>query len=102
MANLVRLNFDKDTGKIVAGGNVGSSPGGPVTTSDGFLHIQDVASNLWTIQHFAGTDLLLIQVFDSANNLVIPDNIELVDINTVEVTLSTSITGTARIVFFTI
>ena len=104
MANLVRLNLDRDTGRIVAGGTVesGGGSGGPVVTSDGYLFTQGVASDLWTINHFAGTTNLLIQIFDSANNLVIPDNVELVNINTVEVTLSTPITGTARIIFFTV
>ena len=104
MANLVRLNFDKITGKMVAGGDIesgGGGPSGPTGIAEGYLHVQSVASDLWTINHFAGTSLLLIQIFDSASNLIIPDNIELVNINTVEVTLATPATGTARIIFFT-
>ena len=102
MANLVRLNLDKDTGKIVAGGTVTDSGGTPVVAKDGFLYTQITQSDLWVIQHFAGTTLLLIQVFDDANNLIIPDNIEITDINTVEVSFGTPVKGTARIVFFTV
>lgn len=102
MANLVRLHLDKDTGKIVAGGEVTETGGAPVVTKDGFLYTQSTPSDLWTINHFAGTTLLLIQIFDSTNNLVVPENIELVNINTVEVSFGTPITGTARIIFFTV
>jgi len=102
MANLVRLHLDKDTGRIVAGGEVTQTGGAPAVTKNGFLFTQSTASGLWTIDHFAGTTLLLVQVFDTGGNLIIPDNIHIVDINTIEVSFGTPATGTARIVFFTV
>lgn len=99
MTNLVPLFLDKDTGQLVAGGQAIGGDGPSLTTS-GYLHTQAVASDFWVIPHFAGTTLLLVQIFDTADNLIIPDNIEIVDINTVEVTLSTPIAGRAHIVFF--
>lgn len=99
MTNLVPLYLDKDTGQLVAGGQAIGGDGPSLATS-GYLHVQAVASDFWVIPHFAGTTLLLIQIFDTSDNLVIPDNIEIVDINTVEVTLSTPIAGRAHVVFF--
>lgn len=99
MTNLVPLFLDKDTGQLVAGGET-INGGGPALTTSGYLHVQNVASDFWVIPHFAGTTLLLVQVFDTAGNLFVPDNVEIVDINTVEVTLGTPIAGRAHIVFF--
>ena len=104
MANLVPLHIDKDTGELVATTNPGivdgggGGPGG--SGAVGFLHIQNIASSVWSIVHAQATDLLLAQVYTTAGDLIIPDEISIVDINTVEVTLGSPQTGRAHIIFF--
>ncbi len=104
MANLVPLHIDKDTGELVATRNPGSgSGGGPPAfggRGEGHLHIQNIASSVWSILHAQATDLLLVQVYTTAGDLIIPDEISIVDINTVEVTLGSPTTGRAHIIFF--
>ena len=103
MANLVPLHVDKDTGELVATTNPGIvevGGGGGGSGADGFLHTQSVPSQAWVIVHGQATELLLAQVYTTAGDQIIPDEISIVDINTVEVTLSTPQTGRAHIVFF--
>ena len=104
MANLVPLHVDKDTGELVATTNPGivqgGGGGGGAGLADGFLHTQSVPSQAWVIVHGQATELLLAQVYTTAGDQIIPDEISIVDINTVEVTLGTPQTGRAHIVFF--
>lgn len=106
MANLVPLHIDKDTGELVATRNPTVGGGGslpPVSTgAEGYLHIQNVAADTWLIPHNAGTDLLVCQVYTSTGDFLIPDEITIVDINNVEVTFGTPITGRAHVVFFVV
>lgn len=104
MANLVPLHVDKDTGELVATRNPGTGGGGGGGgggVGEGFLFIQGLASPVWTIIHNAGTDLLLTQVYTVGGDLIIPDEITIVDINTVELTFGSPQAGRAHIVFFT-
>lgn len=103
MANLVPLHLDKDTGELVATRNPGTGGGGgPVVpgNAEGYLHIQNIASAVWSIPHNQATDLVLTQVYTTGGDLIIPDEITLVDINTVEITFTSPITGRAHLIFF--
>lgn len=103
MANLVPLHIDKETGEIVATRNPNVGGGSnPVFSggADGWLHVQSVASDTWTIPHNQGSDLVLVQIYTTAGELVVPDDVAIVDINTIEVTFSTAETGRAHIIFF--
>ena len=104
MANLVPLHLDKDTGELVAtrnpGTGTGGGGGGGTGGAEGYLHIQNIATSAWSIVHNQATDLLLVQVYTTAGDMIIPDEVTLVDINTVEITFSTAITGRAHIIFF--
>lgn len=98
MANLVNIVLDKDTGKFKVGtGTVGPGPG-PVAS--GYTHIQSVAATTWTITHSAGTTNLIYQLYDSSFNQVLPDNFQIIDGNTVEVTLNVAMTGRVHLLFF--
>ncbi len=96
MANLVPLNIDKDTGDIVARGGAVQSQAGR-----GFLYEQLAPSGIWTISHNEDTDKLLAQVYDDSGEFTFPDEILIVDTNTVEITFNDPMTGTAHLIFFT-
>jgi len=104
MANLVPLHIDKETGEIVAtrnpgvGGGTSTAPG--LQGAEGWLHIQSVASDTWTIPHNQGSDLVLVQVYTTAGELIIPDDVTIVDINTIEILFAAPDTGRAHIIFF--
>lgn len=103
MANLVPLHVDKDTGELVATRNPGTGTGpgpGVPGNAEGFLFIQNIASTVWTVPHNQATDLLLTQVYTTAGDMLIPDEISLLDINTVEITFGSPITGRAHLIFF--
>lgn len=46
--------------------------------------------NIYTIQHNFGTNAIICNVYSSDNQLVIPDKLRIVDINTIEITVSTT------------
>lgn len=104
MTNLVPLHLDKDTGELVATRNPGNGNGGGPPTfggrGEGFLHLQNIASAVWSISHAQATDLLLVQIYTTSGDIIIPDEISIVDINTIEVTLGSPATGRAHIIFF--
>lgn len=58
-------------------------------------HIQDTASALWTINHALNSVGVQVQVFDGQGRVLIPDEITVVDSNTVTVKLGTGIVGSA-------
>lgn len=47
-------------------------------------------SNIYTIQHNFGTTAIICNVYDINNQYVIPDKIKIVDINTIEITVTTT------------
>lgn len=63
---------------------------------DTHVHVEDVAASTWTITHNLKTNTPLVQVYEaSSGNLVIPDDITVVDINTVSVTFTSDLAGRA-------
>lgn len=62
-----------------------------------YTHTQDVADDVWTITHGLNTQGVQVQVFDNAGHMLIPDDIAIINSNTVEVTLATGIVGRAVI-----
>jgi hypothetical protein len=47
-------------------------------------------SNVYTIEHNFGSTAIICNVYSSDNQLVMPDKIRIVDINTIEITVSTT------------
>lgn len=60
-----------------------------------YTHNQNAASKTWTVNHSLNTTSVQVQVFDSSNRVVIPDEIQIVDANTVVVTVNTDAIGRA-------
>lgn len=96
MANLIPLNIDKDTGKIVARG----SAVGQRIVASGFLFEQIVASSTWNIPHDRKNDRVVVQVFDDVGEKVEPDTTDIIDINNIQITFGAPMSGTAHIIFF--
>ena len=95
MANLTPLHLDKDTGNIVARGGSTST-----NLADGYLYEQLVPATVWPIPHNRGTDQVLVQVYDEFGEFTIPNKIDILDINNIEVTLNAPMQGTVHILFF--
>lgn len=64
-----------------------------------YLHNQSTASATWSIAHNLKTATPLVQIYDSNQKMIIPDEVTIVDNNNVTVTLGTSDVGRAVIMF---
>jgi hypothetical protein len=62
-----------------------------------FTYNQATASSTWNITHGLNTTSVQVQVFDESNRVVIPDGIEVLTPNMVQVTLGTASIGRAVI-----
>lgn len=60
-----------------------------------YTHSQNSSSATWSITHGMNTTSVQVQIFDANNFVVIPDDVEVLTPDTVEVTLNTAITGRA-------
>lgn len=110
---LGELGILPNGGIINAGGVVGSSftvggkevvvqengvGGGAVVV--GVEHVQGTPSTLWTIIHNKNTVRVQSSVWDSTNEMVLPDIMKIVDPNTVTISFNTSLAGRAILMLF--
>jgi hypothetical protein len=58
-----------------------------------------VPSMTWTVPHNLASEDVIIQAFDENKFVIIPDTIQIVDTNTVQLTFSTAQAGVVRVVF---
>lgn len=56
---------------------------------------QTTSSNTWTVSHNLGQKFVNVTVYDSTDNVIIPQSIVATDANTTTITFNTAITGTA-------
>lgn len=99
MTNLVPLHIDKDTGRIVARGGVISGGGGGAAS--GYYHEQLIPASQWVIIHGQANAKIICQIYDTVDELILPDRIKIIDANTVQVDFGTLQAGAAHIMFFT-
>lgn len=97
MANLVNVNLDKETGEIWLGKNA-NVPG--LKDVSGFTFFQPIPILSWIIQHNVGTDNLTVQIFDIDSNVIQADNIQVIDVNTVQVDFLDPQNGKAQLLLF--
>jgi ribosomal protein L2 len=67
----------------------------------GYKHTQSTPATVWTINHNLGTQAPIVDVFYNDGGQmtkVLPSNIQVVNSNTVTLTFSTPISGTAEVV----
>lgn len=90
------INFNKSENYIVQVATVN-----PSAASDeigyGYIHEQTELSSEWEIHHNLGTVGIILDVYDTNDDKVIPTDIYLIDQNTCKVFLSESISGTCSI-----
>jgi hypothetical protein len=53
----------------------------------------------WTIPHNLNSENVIVQAFDQNKYVIIPNSIQIVDANTVQLTFSTVQSGVARVIF---
>lgn len=61
-------------------------------------HTQSIASLTWTINHNLKTRDVFVTIYDSSNLMVMPSDIQIVDINTISVTWEVAATGKAVVI----
>ena len=62
-----------------------------------YIHTQSIASNSWTVTHNLGTSLPLVTVYDSTNNVIIPQEITSTSTSSLSITFPLSIAGFASV-----
>ena len=63
-----------------------------------YTHVQGTSASTWSITHNLNTTSVNVQIYDNLNKVIIPDSIETVSANAVEVLFNTSQAGRAVIV----
>lgn len=98
-SNLTNVFFDKETGEFILR-DISIDTG--AFNLVGVVHLQPVASTLWTIVHNLGSENISgVHVIEgSTNDQVFPDNVEVIDINTIEISFTEAMSGKATLVLF--
>ena len=71
--------------------------GNPGEWSGGYWHAQTVASATWTVTHNLGSRYAVVEVINSGNQSIIPQNIIFIDEDSLEITFSSAVSGNAVI-----
>ncbi len=58
-----------------------------------------VSLTTWAVEHNKNSSSYVVQVFDDTGKVIIPDEIETIDANNIDVTFNTATTGTVNIIF---
>lgn len=78
--------------KISGGSNFG--------TVFGFEYTQTIPSSSWTVAHNGNTLRATVSVYDTTNEQVIPEQVQIIDANNVLVTFGTPLAGIALVILF--
>ena len=68
--------------------------------TSGYLFTQNTAITIWNIVHNKNSTSLICQIYDTAGHMVLPNDILIVDTNTVQVTFASVQNGSAHLMFF--
>lgn len=100
MSNLIPLHLDKQTGSVVAKYHGQSNLPPNTVVTYGYTHIQTLPVTSWLIHHNVHTDNLVVQVYDTTNQLVIPDTVIVNNIDNITITFAEAFAGKAQLVLF--
>ena len=56
-------------------------------------------STTWTVPHMLGSENVIVQAFDATKFVIIPNSIQIVDEDTVQLTFNSAQAGTVRVIF---
>lgn len=72
------------------------------TASDvrGFEHVQTLASDTWTIVHGFNSNRVSATIWDASDEMILPDKVKIITLNTIQVTFNTALTGRAILMIF--
>ena len=93
----LKLKQHNGTAFVVLFQFINSSPlaAGAVTK---FTHTQVSITSPWVINHDLGTEDIIVMIWDASNEAIIPNTIEIVDIDNINVTFSPAQSGRAVII----
>jgi hypothetical protein len=80
--------------------DVDSLEAGESVEARGYVHVQDEPSTEWVISHGRGTTNLTYVVFDSTGKQFYPNEVVVVDENTIKVGMTAASAGRVNIIFF--
>ena len=74
MANLIPMQFDKDSGRVVLShkhqcGGGGNLPPGCLSVC-GYVHEQTTAASIWLIEHNRNTSFFVTQIFNDVGEQI--------------------------------
>lgn len=96
---LGQVVFKDSVVHIVVGFSSGLPVWVPLTREiTSYAHTQSASSSTWTVTHNLRSTAVSVQVFDSLKKVIIPDEIEVIDQNTVQITLASAATGKVFVV----
>ena len=75
----------------------GEAVAGRIALSNDFIHDQSIASDTWTVSHGIGSKYVSVTVYNSSDEVVIPESIVLNDINTLTITFASPVSGKAAV-----
>lgn len=96
--NYVATFVELTTGKMVA--RPGGGGGGGSSNVQGYTHVQSVPVNTWVINHAGDSLNVNVQIYNDTNNQIMPDEVIVVNDQTVHVEFNVPMTGKAQILMF--
>lgn len=65
----------------------------------GYIHLQSSAADPWVINHNLNSEDYVVFVVDNSGNQLFPDNISVLDVNSISINFNVATTGKAVIIF---
>lgn len=94
------FKFDANTGTVTITGdliaNIAVAPG----EVKSYEHIQDTTSDTWEVVHMKNSSKPTVTIYDESGALVLPDDITVVNLQTLRVKFNTPIAGRAICLLF--
>lgn len=66
----------------------------------GYQFVQSTPAVLWTINHNGNTTRVSVSVYDADDEQIIPERVKIVNINTVEISFTSEVAGSAAVLLF--
>lgn len=63
-----------------------------------YVHTQAVSASTWNVQHDLSAGTVSVQVYDDTSKTVIPDRIEIIDSDNIQIGFGSSVTGRAIVI----